>query len=39
MSDFYKWWTEHIKGNYITNEEFDSIVVNVNFNISKNEML
>jgi len=28
MNDFYKWWTEKIKGNYITDEEFDRIINN-----------
>ena len=22
---FYKWWTEKVKGNYISNEEFEKI--------------
>jgi hypothetical protein len=28
MNDFYKWWTEKIKGNYITDEQFDNIINN-----------
>lgn len=28
MENFYEWWTNHIHGNYIENEQFDRIVNN-----------
>lgn len=26
-SNFYTWWTEKVKGRYITNEEFENVLM------------